>query len=304
MKTIRTTAALSDAEAAALAGVHLDDTSFDTLIAGEDVTVFKPDGSPLLVYIANALPADVCRSAFAVFRRVRVGSVNRGLAAGRLDDADTSINGLLVATRTRTRFRPRRRDGRVSRTTYARKVPSSVIGYLDRSTRDPYCRQTSFNARDAARFARAVPFICAIDRVFATYVPDRYAAQRAAIDRTSPDFVIADTAFTTLPVNHNWATAVHRDSGDLRAGFGVTAVLDAGEYTGGYLVFPQYRVAVDMRARGVLLADVHEWHGNTPIVGLAGAFMRVSIVCYMRECMTACGSAAEELARGRRAFEV
>ena len=36
---------------------------------------------------------------------------------------------------------------------------------------------------------------------------------------------------------------------------------------GGCLVFPKYRIAVDIRSQDVLLCDVHEYHGNSPITG-------------------------------------
>jgi hypothetical protein len=86
----------------------------------------------------------------------------------------------------------------------------------------------------------------------------------------------------------------------LREGFGVLTVLHAGTYTGGHLVFPKYRVAVDLRTGGVLLADVHEAHGNTPLIGTPGSFVRLSLVCYYRAGMRACGSASEENARAKR----
>jgi hypothetical protein len=178
--------------------------------------------------------------------------------------------------------------------------PSGLAGYYDRYTRTPYCRLTAFNIDHSTEFDRARPLVRAVDRAFAEAVPDRYAAQQAIIQRTSPDFYIRGTVFTTMTVNHNWRTAQHRDAGDYAPGFGVMSVLEAGHYEGGYLVFPQYRVAVDMRTGGVCLADVHEWHGNTEIVGTPGSYVRISLVFYYRANMVLCGSAAEELERAKR----
>jgi hypothetical protein len=171
---------------------------------------------------------------------------------------------------------------------------------MDRDGRTPYCRQTAESLKNPARFRRARPFIQAVDRVFAETLPKPYAAQKAAIDSTHPDFKIRDTAFTTVTVNKNWQTAVHQDDGDFAAGFGVMSVLDVGDYDGGYLVFPKYRVGVDMRRGGVCLADVHEFHGNTPILGNEEEYVRLSLVFYMREGMTECGSALEESQRARQ----
>jgi hypothetical protein len=288
MKTIVAPVRLPDDEVQLLEGEHLDEDSFDELVSGEEVTVLKPDGSPLLVYRPNVLPRSVSRIAFDVFSRVPVGSKNRGMAAGRLESGQI-------------RHRLKKRDGTRSKTNESRWSPSAIVGYWDREPRTPYCRLTAFNLLHGDQFARARPYVQAVDRVFADTHPERYNIQKEAIDRTSPDFKIRDTAFTTLTVNHNWETAVHQDDGDLKGGFGVMSVLDAGEYKGGYLVFPQYRVAVDMRFGGVCLADVHEFHGNTPIIGREKQYLRCSLVFYMRERMTECGSVAEELARARSA---
>jgi hypothetical protein len=51
-----------------------------------------------------------------------------------------------------------------------------------------------------------------------------------------------------------------------------------------------------------LLADVHEVHGNAPIVGAPGEYERISVVAYARQGMSACASASGEVAHARRAF--
>lgn len=199
-----------------------------------------------------------------------------------------------------TRLRPMKQDGTVSNTNYAQAVHSGIIGFYDRYPRIPYCRLTAFNLYQPEKFQAAMPLIRAIDEAFKKNVPGRYAAQLKVVKQTSPDFVIHKTAFTTITVNKNWVTALHKDKGDLTEGFGVMTALRAGHYSGCYLCFPKYRVAVDMRTRSLLLADVHEWHGNTPLIGIEGAFERISLVCYYRQGMVSCGSAAEELARAKK----
>ncbi|MFO0926381.1 MAG: hypothetical protein U0736_04990 [Gemmataceae bacterium] len=112
--------------------------------------------------------------------------------------------------------------------------------------------------------------------------------------------VIEDTAFTTVTVNQTWQTAVHTDKGDLPEGFGVITMLRRGDYRGGYLVFPKYRVAVDLGDRDVLLADVHESHGNTAITHRSDDAERISCVLYFRRHMTRCGSWRVEQRKARR----
>lgn len=285
---------LSEAASDGLAGQRLDESSY-RIVFREDADVFKPDGSLLLRFRKNVLPAPACRAAYENLRTAASTSFNRGLAGGLILEGPTSIDRRPAARTSGTRIQPIRRDGTVSNTTYARNVESGIVGYFDRSARFPFCRMTAFNLSHPERFLASMPYFQAVDRVFAEEVPERYAAQMAVVERTHPDFYIHGTAFTTVTVNKNWQTAVHKDQGDLKAGFGVLTVLQAGHYEGGLFVLPRYRVAVDIRTADVLMVDVHEWHGNTPIVGKPGTYERISCVFYYRENMEHCGSASEEL---------
>ena len=74
----------------------------------------------------------------------------------------------------------------------------------------------------------------------------------------------------------------------------------AGEFDGGFFTYPKYKVAANLRTRDVILADVHEWHGNTPIVGIKGAFSRISCVFYYRNNMHYCGRAEEEVEKAKK----
>ena len=58
--------ALTEAYIARLAGKLLDERHYNPslLVGGEDVDVYKPDGSPLLVFRRHVLPAAVCRQAY------------------------------------------------------------------------------------------------------------------------------------------------------------------------------------------------------------------------------------------------
>lgn len=310
---------LSDAEADSLAGKLLTDDYpwYEWLVDDEDATILKPDGTPLVIYRANALPVKVCEAAYKALRKAATPTDNRGMAAGELKaelarDAD-ALAETTTARITDTKMskrpagiqhkfyrQPIKHDGTLSKTHYANKiVKSGIIGYFDRYVRIPYCRTTAFNMAEPEKWKAALPFVRAVAGVFEREAPERYAKQLAMIQRTHPDFTIHGTPFTTITVNKNWQTAVHKDAGDYPEGFGVMAALQAGNYTGGNLVFPKYRVGVNMRTRGVCLADVHEWHGNTPIHGVAGLYERISTVMYYRENMWRCGSAAEELERAK-----
>lgn len=99
-----------------------------------------------------------------------------------------------------------------------------------------------------------------------------------------------DTPFTTVTVNKNFRTAAHRDAGDLHEGFSNLTVVAKGDqqWTGGYLVLPEFRVAINIRPGDLLLINNHAGiHGNTELLPPEGKTLadmeRISLVCYFRE---------------------
>jgi hypothetical protein len=119
-----------------------------------------------------------------------------------------------------------------------------------------------------------------MDRMFAEQRPEEYAVlQRAAARKPDQQLLIPQTCFTSAAVNRNARCAVHRDDNNLAGSCGVMAVSHSGEVSGGWLVWPQYRVAVEVGHLDCCVCDNQEPHGNTAIVRAAGA-ERVSVVAY------------------------
>jgi hypothetical protein len=109
-------------------------------------------------------------------------------------------------------------------------------------------------------------------------------------------FLVPGTPFTTVTVNKTFRTAAHYDAGDLTSGLSNLLTLsNTGNYSGAYLVAPEYRVAVNVRPGDLLLINNHEvMHGNTPIVCHDEESERISLVVYFREKMLELGSKAYE----------
>lgn len=270
-----------------LLGVKLDEGSYDELLS-EDADVYTPEGALLLRLRKKCIPADLASAAFPILEKIKQKTNNRGYASGKI-----YMTNEKVVTK----------SGRVSNSHGVAKggeVMSSVIGFYDRYPRIPYCRQTAFNANEPEKFAKVLPFLQAVDTCYKTIDPERYEKQMEWIRKTSPDFVINGTSYTTITVNQNFQTAVHTDQGDLKAGLSNILVLRAGEFQGAHLVFPHYRVAVKLDTCDLMLFDSHHMHGNTPLFGKVGGYKRVSLVLYYRERMIDCGTAAQELERAKR----
>lgn len=173
-----------------------------------------------------------------------------------------------------------------STTNYAKSVFSGVAGWYDRYPRIPYGRATSYTEKHPEKFAMSFPFLQSLNRGFKELMPWRWSNQKAAADKLDPRFLVPETVFTTITVNKSFRTAAHLDAGDLDSGLSNLLVVGTGKYTGGYLIFPEYRIAVNVRPGDLLLVNNHEIiHGNTPIVLTDPEGERISLVCYFRESM-------------------
>jgi Oxygenase domain of the 2OGFeDO superfamily len=254
----------------------------------------KPDGRPLAVYLPGAMLAHSGDEAtWGTFRRMSMMSMtdNRGLASG---------------TR---RFRP----GTQKRDRTVIKVRSAIAGAIDPGGIYRYCRTTAWTGQHLPEWKALEPFFKQVAACLAQHVPDRYAAQQAEADRSDPAWIVPGTPFSTITANNTYPTGVHTDKGDLDAGFSTITCLRRGEYSGGQLCFPEYRVAVDLRDGDLILMDAHEWHGNAAITCACGTRLngpcpecgaeRISVVSYFRTKIAECGTPEQELARARERRE-
>jgi len=300
MKTLKLQPVMSEKDADSLIGKFLTEKHIKYLIT-EDTEVFKENGDLLCVLKKNAVPNEILEKARIPFRKSVKPSDNRGNASGdisKLYKVGDKIKHHTIGEINGNRFRPLNKDGKLSNTWRAFPVDSSVIGYMDRYPRIPYCRTTAFSQSYFNEYNLCVPYIQAVNKVFKKYAPNRYKIQKAMADASSQDFIIKDTAFTTVTVNKNFRTAGHKDAGDLKEGFGNLGVISRGKYKGFQTVLPKYGVGLDIQHGDVALFDVHEVHGNTEPEKIS-YFERISIVCYYREKMIYCGTKEYELNRAK-----
>jgi hypothetical protein len=171
---------------------------------------------------------------------------------------------------------------------------SNILGYFDKFTpmqkfllrnkRKKFnltARETRFNMDYPDKFKKLVPLIKEIDKYYEEYIPENYGKQRKKANQTT--FKIDGTAFTTVTTNVNFQTAVHTDKGDDSEGFGNLVVIEHGKYKGGETCFPQYGIGIDVRSCDILYMDVHQAHGNLPIILDTPDAKRLSVVCYLRK---------------------
>lgn len=281
----------------------------------------------------NVIPNAKCVRVFKILQtHANKPNYNRGAAAGILDDKKLPkfIRTSKIIKRDRFRVFYKDADGVVKKSNIGNIAFSSILGYYDRPDRSKYrgksmnsrkkmplCRVTKFTESYPKEWELIVDLIKTIDKQFKKLIPDRHKLQHDMASKT-PDYQIANTAFSTITVNYNWQTAGHRDAGDFDAGFGNLIVIELYKcstmkdirtqnitnYAGGMTGFPRWGVAFDVRQGDFLAMDVHQLHCNTELTpvewnfkyddklieGKMPQFGRLSVVSYLRKKMAKCGA--------------
>jgi hypothetical protein len=297
-------------------GTYFKITEVDK-VYDEDIDVYRIDpdtGAKMLLakFRKNVIPTEIIKLGWEAFHQTAAPSRNRGAAAGPI-----RAKGAYWKKRNPTdinRWSAREvLNGVVSKMRVNNNVYSSVLGYFDKT---PFmglpCRLTSYTQRYFKQFQHGISFIKELDNCFKSLVPDAHAKQLAAAKK-KPMYEIADTAFSSTTINRNFQTALHKDAGDFRDGFGNLSVIERGEYGGGCTILPQYGIGFNVRTGDFLAMDVHEWHCNTELTetaeqrkmnralprihnddvktgtfGSDKSFTRLSFVCYLREKLHDC----------------
>lgn len=321
VRVVEVKARASDADFAKHEGTFFD--TKDMEIFDEDADIYglaHPDdvaaGAPKRKLIAKlrkgVFSKEQVQVGWDAFRLLAIPSRNRGAAAGPIDLKGTywSRRKPVETTGWSTRYM---QNGKPSKMRVNNVVASGVIGYYEKT---PFlgqpCRMTGYTRRGLKQFLHGVPYLEAIDAQFKKLVPDAHKKQLAAVSK-KPMYQISDTAFSTLTVNMNFRTALHKDAGDYSEGFGNLSVIEWGKYHGGETLFPRYGVGINLRTGDFVAMDVHEWHTNAPIIetkedaeynktlpdirtrdpttGVIGSqerYQRISFVCYFREKIEEC----------------
>ena len=239
-----------------------------SLIINSDADVYTNDNKLLLKFRKNKLPLNQVDKFYDnVIQYARNNyTSNRGSASGTRKNANMRTNS---------------------------KVASNVIGYMDTfSPQQKFLlkkqnRTVKFNVRECRfnmlhpdKYKELIPLVQSIDKYYKKLIPAQFEKQYRKAKQTH--FKIANTSFTTITTNVNFRTTMHQDKGDDVEGFGNLTVIERGKYKGAETCLPQYGIGVNVRNGDVLFMDVHEWHGNLPMISESKDATRLSIVCYLR----------------------
>jgi len=307
---------LSDKEVSNLEGNWITEDHIKLPIINEDSDVYYNDSGVyklLLKFRKNVIDDELIDIGWKSYKDLAKASRGRGASAGPIN-----VSGQYWSKRTLKETKKWSTsylvNGKQSKMKVNNQVASNPIGFYEESknfSKLP-CRLTHFTRTNFDKYNQGLPFIRRINELFKELIPSSYKKQ---LDRAllRDKYMIKDTAFSTVTINRNFRTALHKDAGDYKEGFGNLTVIERGRYQGGYTVFPQFGVGIDLRNNDFVAMDVHQWHSNTKIYetdedhkynltlpidykenpdvgteGLYKPYTRLSFVCYLRENIIKC----------------
>jgi len=331
VKKIVVEAIATDEEFKKKEGSWFDEKDIDTVIDYDaDIYRKEADGKEYLLakFRKAVIPKETVQMGWDAFRLLAVPSRNRGAAAGPIDMKGKywSKRKPVEVDKWSTRYM---QDGKVSKMRVNNVVASGVLGFYESTAfLDAACRMTGYTRKSLKNYMHGIPFIQAIDAQFRKLIPAAHAKQ-LAVAKKHPMYRIDGTAFSTVTVNLNFRTALHKDAGDYKDGFGNLSVIEWGKYHGAITMFPRFRVGFDVRSGDFLAMDVHEWHTNSPLVetkedreynkilpdvrtrdpdtGVVGSdklCQRLTFVCYFREKLVNCEEAKTRAYYKREGFDL
>jgi hypothetical protein len=258
-------------KAAKLRG-QFGDPSHATHTSDQDTVVIAPDGRIIAVFLKQVIAPDLYSRAYKRWKTVNELPDNRATAVGSPSLPRIRKDGTLGERKGVPKD--------VLKVLKKQGVRHGMLGYLD-ATPDKSCHKTPLTKKHPKMLHRNKTLIELVDKLYRQYLGKTYAIQRAEV-RKAPHFRLWRTVFSTIYLAKNFRTAYHTDSGNL---LGVmTALMPMGNFTGGELVLPRWRIAFALKPGDLLFFDPQQLHGNLPFEG-----KRLSAAFYCARGIAECG---------------
>jgi hypothetical protein len=263
MKTIKPMQLTRDykAVAATMKRQHASPAHVDQFI-DQDTLVIAPDGKIIALFLKQVIELSLCKRAYKTWKIVNDLPSNRATAVGTLslprfrDDGKLSERNAV--------------SDRVLTILKRHRTRSGMLGYLD-ATPDKSFQKTRLTKKHPKMLRRNKTLIELVDKLYKQYMRDIYAIQRTEV-RKAPRCRLWHTVFSTIYLAKNFRTAYHTDHGNLHCV--MTALMPMGNFTGGELVLPRWRIAFRLKPGDLLFFDPQQLHGNLRFEGkrLSAAF--------------------------------
>ena len=162
---------------------------------------------------------------------------------------------------------------------------SNVVGAIDRQALVPWARLTATTQSDLEGFEREALFFREANGLFKELMPGNYKYLYDKFQKVAdPRYNLFDTAFTSVTINNNFRVAYHRDKLNCKGGIAILSALDTGSYDGYEFIFPEMRLAFEIRHGDFLCGDNQGYiHGMGPMRNASPDAESIWFVFYSKE---------------------
>jgi hypothetical protein len=178
--------------------------------------------------------------------------------------------------------------------TYTNNVYSNVLGVLDRSARNPFGRWTATTAKRFDQFVAQQAIYDQASLLYKETMEDEWDFIHNMMKDCEDDAytLLGTKTFSTITINYNFPTYMHRDGKNNPRGVAVLTALtnesvDGEKYDGSYFVMLPFRLAFNLRKADFFIGDNQKhMHGQTEQISKSGDTDNIVFVFYSREGMT------------------
>lgn len=253
-------------------GGHINNTKGFTLYE-ENVDLYDKETNELIVsFIKEAIDEHYKNNVLENLSPSCVVNTNRGYAAGE------------VSPNKMQKYFPKRKykkvsklkichikdNGQVSNYRQSMPVECGLIGYFNKKSElGDWVAKTGYSDKHSDRVDACAGFIRSVGSMFSKF----------SSDMNDTAFTLYGTPFSTITVNKNFQTAIHKDQGN-HGTYSAMVVVKEGFVEGGYLLFPEYKVGIKMDDLDMVIMNSTALHCNSPI---SGEGSRYSFIFYYRQ---------------------
>ena len=260
-------------------GKFVEESDLDEIIRIErDTIILRPDpilkgsGEPIAYVVTNAFSDDSMRE---VLYRINQSSNMRANCAGPISHEEMKRNGLIEGEdyklRTANSYFRRKKNGEWGMIAVGNEINSVMIG----AKRGRFTGKINITNPDL--WAALEPLCKDVEQAFERIAPDLFNRQRQFAEQAiSPDH--RHGMITTISANRygedqTKRMSVHSDRSD----YTIQSCHRNGDYEGAYLVFPRWRIGIDLPDNSVCILDSKSLHG---VSSIKGSGKRYTTGCY------------------------
>jgi len=181
----------------------------------------------------------------------------------------------------------------VSIQTRANKVYSNILGFMDRSARNPFGRLSATTQKRYDDFVAHQALYQQASDLYKETMPEEWDYIHNVMKDCKDDryTLLGTKTFSTITINHNFSTFWHLDGKNNPRGVAVLTNItnekhDGEKYDGQYFVMGEFRLAFNLRHGDFFVGDnCNRVHGQTEFVDKTGTAESVVLVFYARDGM-------------------